>query len=196
MDKIFEELFTNVSKLQKLQEEREKLKVERLEQENLAREFFNSVIETYRQEESRYDERMEEAERENEENKSEVVSLTRQQLKAEARGESFTEEERLGRLKAEVATHPQKEEALRQLKNEVCVSFADQVIISRYRAEGAELWNRIGRVSREMQELLADIQNRIILGCLATFEYIPGRIEFLPDQFRELSNMRKEEAEE
>ena len=34
MDKNFEELFTKVSELQKLQEEREKLKGERLELEN------------------------------------------------------------------------------------------------------------------------------------------------------------------
>ena len=196
MDRIFEELFTNVSKLQKLQDERDKLKLERLELENRAREFLNSVIERYRQDEIRIDERMEEAERENEENKSKIVSLTRQQLKAEAKGESFTEEERLDRLKTEVATYPQKAEALRQLKNDVCVSSADQVIISRYRAECADLVNRIGRVSGEMTNLLADIRDRIVLNCMATFEYIPGRIEILPDQFRELSNMRKEEAEE
>ena len=80
MDKNFDELFTKVSELQKLQEEREKLKGERLELENRARAFFNSVIEKYRQEESRIDERMEEAERENEANKAAIVALTRQQI--------------------------------------------------------------------------------------------------------------------
>lgn len=196
MDKNFDELFAKVSELQKLQEEREKLKGERLELENRARTFFDSVIERYRQEESRIDERMEEAERENEANKAAVVALTRQQLKAETAGEAFKDAERLGQLKAEVATYPQKVEALGQLKNEVCISSADQEIISGYRTEGADLGNRINRVSGEMQLLFADIQNRLILNCLATFEYIPGRAEFLPDQLKTLESMRKEETEE
>ena len=151
MNKNFEELFTKVSELQKLQEERERLKGERLELENRARTFFDSVIERYRQEESRIDERTEEAERENEENKAAIVALTRQQLKAEAEKEPFTDVERLGKLKAEVATYPQKVEALGQLKNEVCISTADQEIISAYRADGADLGNRINRVSGEIQ---------------------------------------------
>lgn len=196
MDKNFEELFTKVSDLQKLQEEREKLKGERLELENRARAFFNSVVERYRQEESRIDDRMKEAEKENEANKAEVVALTRQQLKAETEKEPFTDAERLGQLKAEVATYPQKVEALGQLKNDVCVSVADQEKISKYRAEGADLGNRIGKVSGEMQLLFADIQNRLIMNCLATFEYIPGRAEFMPDQIKTLQSMRKEEAEE
>lgn len=196
MDKNFGELFTKVSELQKLQEEREKLKGERLELENRARAFFNSVIERYRQEESRIDERMEEAERENESNKAAVVELTRQQLKAEAAKEPFTDAERLGKLKAEVATYPQKVEALGQLKNEVCISSQDQEIISVYRADGADLGNRIKSISGEMQLLFADIQNRLIMNCLATFEYIPGRAEFLPDQLKILQSMRKEETEE
>lgn len=194
MDKNFEELFTKISEVQKLQEEREKLKGERLELGNRARAFFNSVIERYRQEESRIDERMEEAERENEANKAAIVALTRQQLKAEAAEEPFTDEERLGKLKAEVVTYPQKVEALGKLKNEVCISSQDQEIISTYRADGADLGNRIGRISGEMQLLFADIQNRLILNCLATFEYIPGRAEFLPDQFKILQSMRKEET--
>lgn len=196
MNKNFEELFTKVSELQKLQEERERLKGERLELENRARTFFDSVIERYRQEESRIDERMEEAERENEENKAAIVALTRQQLKAEAEKEPFTDVERLGKLKAEVATYPQKVEALGQLENEVCISTADQEIISAYRADGADLGNRIKNISGEMQLLFADIQNRLILNCLATFEYIPGRAEFLPDQLKTLQSMRKEETEE
>lgn len=196
MDKNFEELFTKVSELQKLQEEREKLKGERLELENRARAFFNSVVERYRQEESRIDDRMKEAEKENEENKVEVVALTRQQLKAETEKKPFTDAERLGQLKAEVATYPQKVEALRQLKNEVCISAADQERIYGYRAEGADLGSRIYKVSGEMQLLFADIQNRLILNCLATFECIPGRAEFLPDQIKTLQSMRKEEAEE
>ena len=196
MNKNFEELFTKVSELQKLQEERERLKGERLELENRARTFFDSVIERYRQEESRIDERTEEAERENEENKAAIVALTRQQLKAEAEKEPFTDVERMGKVKAEVATYPQKVEALGQLKNEVCISTADQEIISAYRADGADLGNRINRVSGEMQLLFADIQNRLILNCLATFEYIPGRAEFLPDQLKTLQSMRKEETEE
>lgn len=195
MDKNFDELFTKVSELQKLQEERERLKGERLELENRARAFFNSVIERYRQEERRIDERMEEAEKKNEANKAAVVALTRQQLKAEAAGETFKDAERLGQLKGEVATYPQKVEALGQLKNEVCISLADQEIISAYRADGADLGNRINRVSGEMQLLFSDIQNRLILNCLATFEHIPGRAEFLPDQFKTLQSMRKEETE-
>lgn len=196
MDKNFDELFTKVSELQELQKEREKLKGERLKLENRAKAFFNSVIERYRQEESRIDERMEEAERENEANKAAVVALARQQLKAEATKEPFTDAERLGKLKVEVTTYPQKVEALGQLKNEVCISSADQEIIYGYRAEGTNLGNRINRVSGEMQLLFADIQNRLILNCLATFEYIPGMVEFLPDQLKTLQGMRKEETEE
>ena len=106
MVKNFGELFTKVSELQKLQEEREKLKGERLELENRARAFFDSVIERYQQEESRIDERMEEAERENEANKAAIVALTRQQLKAEAAKEPFTDAECLGNLKAVVFSLP------------------------------------------------------------------------------------------
>ena len=86
-------------------------------------------------------------------------------------------------------------EAFGQLKNEVCISSQDQEIISAYRADGADLGNRIKNISGEMQLLFADIQNRLILNCLATFEYIPGRAEFLPDQLKTLQSMRKEETE-
>lgn len=196
MDKNFEELFAKVSELQKLQEERDKLKGERMELETRAKKFFDSVVERYRQEESRFDELMKEAEKENEVNKAAVVALTRQQLKAETEKKSFTYAERLGQLKAEVATYPQKVEALEQLKNEVCISSEDQKIIFEYRTEGAVLVNRIKRVSEKMQLLFADIQNRLILNCLATFEYIPGMAEFMPDQLKTLQNMRKEGAEE
>lgn len=196
MDKNFEELFLNVSELKKLQEEREALKGERLKLENQSKDFFNSVVEKYQQEESRIDERMKEAEKANNVNKAAIVELTRQQLKAEVTGETFADMERLGKLKAEVATYPQKLEAFEQLKNEVCVSLADQEIIYGYRAEGADIGSRISKISSKMLPLLADIHHRIALNCLATFEHIPGMDEFLPEQFKILQSMRKEEFEE
>lgn len=194
MNKIFDELFTEISEIRNLQEEREKLIEDRLKLERLAGAFFDSVIEEYRQEELLIDECRAKAEKEHEANKAVLVELTKQQMMAEATGKAFTDTEMMEKIKTEVATHPQKEEALSLLKSGVCISAEKQRKISEFCAEGYSIISRNRDVSEKMQVALEDVRDRILLSCFATFEHIPGRSAFMPDQLKTLSSLRKEDT--
>lgn len=196
MEKCFDELIEKVLRVRELEEEREKMKSDREELLKRTSDAFSVIFEKYRNEEQQLDMMIKDAESENRENKAEIVRLTKESIKASAEGAEFIDIDKLNKLKADVATHPQKVEALEQLKCGVCVPSKDVDMLEEYHRQGRTIGNSILRIGNEIQEILVDVRDRISLNCFASFEHIPGREEFAPEIFTKLRNMRKEETEE
>lgn len=198
MNEKFKLLCDAVDELRQIVEVKEKLEEERRDLRNEAEHFYTLVIEKYQEGERQLAERIEQAEHEHQENKKEIVELTRQQLKVETVGGAFKDAERLERLKAEVATYPLKVETLEQLKSDIVISAADRKQLEEYRIKGCDLGDQIYGLSQKTHTMLTAIRDTHILNCAASIDmYIIGRNrEFMPEQFKALQNMRKEEAEE
>ena len=198
MNEKIKALCNAVEELRQIVEVKERLEEERRELRTRAEQFYTLVIEKYQEGERQLAERIEQAEHEHQENKKEIVELTRQQLKAETEGSTFKDAERLERLKAEVATYPLKVEALEQLKSDIVISAANRKQLEEYRTKGRDLGDQIYGLSQKTHTMLTAIRDTHILNCAANIDmYIIGRNrEFMPEQFKTLQNMRKEEAEE
>ena len=192
-DNYFLRLSDAVETIRQKQEERERIGQEMAGIVAKATSHYCTISEAYRNEERRIDERMEHAEAENADSKGRIVELTRQQIQAETAGEPFTMRGELDRLKAEVATYPQKVEALQSLKAEVVIAAADMARLEEYRREWQRLTVERASIENEMQQALIELRDGNIPYCLATFEVIPGRRVFLPDNIeKDIETMRKE----
>lgn len=196
MDNYFNILFALVDEVRQNVTEKERLQEESWKLRSRATELYNSVVEQYRQEKQRITDRMEQAEKENERNKAEIVELTKRQIETETKGCVFREVERLEKLKADVATYSLKLEALERLKADVCIPAADWQQLEIFWTQGNNLLHHIDSISEKLEMLLANIKGDAVLDCLATLERIPGSCEFMPGQFKALQSMKKEEAEE
>ncbi len=198
MNEKFKSLCDAVDELRQIVEVKEKLEEERRDLRNEAEHFYTLVIEKYQEGERQLAERIEQAEHEHQENKKEIVELTRQQLKAETVGGTFENTERLEKLKAEVATYPLKVEALEQLKNDIVISTEERKQLKEYQAKGYSLGCQIYGLSNKIHTILTAIKDIHVLNCAASVDlYIVGRNrEFMPEQFEKLQNMRKEAVTE
>lgn len=196
MNEHFKNLFALVEEVRQNLEEMERLQEVSRTVAGEARKFYNSVIEKYRQEEKRIIDRMEQAEKENKDNKAEIVELTRQQLKAEATGGTFPGIPRLEKLKSEVATYPLKLEAMEKLKADVYITAADQRKIQEYRAAWFEAWQDLNRIESKMMALLGTIKGDGTLFCLASLEHTPAESHFMDEAIEKLQQFRREDIEE
>ena len=196
MNNNYEELLLKVREIAEHYEQLEKLKKDRKNIESACGEFISFVIAKYQKEEKEISDRMDQEAEKNRNDKEEIIQLTKKQLKAEMQGNPFTGEERLEELKVKAAAHPQKIEALKQIKAEICVSAADMKSIVEYEYAGGEIIRQIQKKAEEISEILSDVRDRIILNCLASLEIPPAMTRFMDDQFHILQNMRKEEIQE
>ncbi len=193
MDKAFNKFFLQVDEVKRNLEEKENLVENQKKIRNSALELFASIVSSYEERESQIIERMELEEKQNQDNRSEIVVLTRQQLKADLSGSTFVELDRLNKLKEDVSTHQLRIEALESLKNEVVVSSDDHQKMLGFRLEWSELNRAIHVIDNKLIELITEIRNSTSLDCLSSVEYIPGRNEFLKNEFEKISRMRTEE---
>lgn len=194
MDNHFKTLFALVDEVRQNVTEKESLQKESRKLRSRATELYNSVVERYQQERQQIVDRIEQAEKENERNKAEIVELTRQQIMTETSGGVFWEAERLESLKANVTTYPLKLEALERLKDDICIPAVDWQKIEAFQANGYNLLHQISGISEKLETLLADIKGDAVLNCLATLERVPSNCEFMAEQFKVLQSMRKEET--
>ena len=175
-DNYFLRLSDAVETIRQKQEERERIGQEMAGIVAKATSHYCTISEAYRNEERRIDERMEHAEAENADSKGRIVELTRQQIQAETAGEPFTMRGELDRLKAEVV-----------------IAAADMARLEEYRREWQRLTVERASIENEMQQALIELRDGNIPYCLATFEVIPGRRVFLPDNIeKDIETMRKE----
>lgn len=197
MDSNFITLFDSVERIRQKQEERERIRKDIAGIKQNAAACYSHIAEEYRGKENKYDEQISKADTENQENKRRITELIRQQIQAETAGEPFEMAAELDRLKAEVATYPQKVEALQSLKDEVYIPAADVEKIEGFLREWQELKNSIRPVEDAIQNELISIREKAIPYCMATFEIIPGLDGFLPDDVnRDFETMRKEPSNE
>lgn len=195
MDNNFKQLFEKVEEIKNILEERDKLKEKRGELLTDAQTLYNSVVESYQENEKQIIDRMKQEEIRNQNNKNEIVVLTRQQLKAESSGSDFLESDRLKELKEEVATYPMKMEALESLRNEIVISADDNKKMSCYESEWMKLSQEIDRLCYKIQDVLLNIRDVSIFGCLTSMEFIPGRNGFMKEKLEMWKTMRMEEME-
>ena len=196
MNNEFQKLFEMVDTLKSSLEERDRLIIEKGQLASTAKVFMHSVFDKYRAAEKEIAELIEQAEHENEENKTAIIELTRKQLKARSGGEEFQESIKLDQLKADVSTYFLKLEAMEKLKNEICISVADQKQIDNYIRDGLRLGGMVYKESDKVQNLLSSLRGEAILNCQASIDlYIESRRskEFLSDSYDEYKNMRKDE---
>lgn len=195
MDKNFKQLLEQIEEIKEILGKIEKLKEERSELLNDAQTLFNSVVGSYQENEKQIIDRMKQEEIQNQNNKNEIVVLTRQQLKAESSGSDFIDSDRLKKLKEEVAVYPMKMEALESLINEIVISAADNEKMSCYEYDWIQLSREIDRLNYKVQDVLVKIRDVSIFGCLASMEFIPGRNEFMREKLEMWKMMRMEETE-
>lgn len=192
MKKEFEALFKTIEELKTKISELEQEEQNRAELRQQTKTEFYAIVKKYYDAEEKINERMRKAEEENIKNREEIKILMRKQIEAEETGREFEGAERLEKLKAEVAAYSLKIETIEQLRKEVVVSVAEQEKISELRSEESRSGGRVRSLRDAVSLILGKLRDENCLQCLASFEYVPGREQFMYDEFKEFAEMRME----
>ena len=195
MTKPFLELFEVTEQLKNALAKRDRLQEERQLLTEHATSFIDEVIDKYYQEQKKIDDLIKQAEKENQEKETEIIELTKQLVKGGM--EQHAASLRLEKLKADVNAAPLQIKAYEQLRNDVCMSYEDQQKLSYYHDEGVRVGQQIYSNAVDIQEKILLIKEGALM-CAASIDlYFESRKkEFLPERYRKIESMKKEEVEE
>lgn len=193
MRKEFKALFKTMEEIKTKIAELEQEEQERAELRQKTKTELHAIVKKYYEAEQKLNESIEQSEKENQKNREEIKELMRKQMQAENTGEHSGETERLQRLKTEVTTYPLKVEAMEQLRKDIVISAADQQRVGELRERERAAGARVRTIKETITMLLGQLKGDDCFNCLASFEYVPGRDNFMVEEFKKFENMRKEE---
>lgn len=191
----FEKLFRTAEEIKTTFEAREQVKAELAAVQEEAKRFFDDTVQKYRAEEEKLNQLIKQEKEKCARLAAEFRELGIEKTKCRIKGIIFQDEQRMKELMEYLSTYDLTMRGMEEARKSIVISAREQQIMEQYRAQGNAKMGEVRTMGNKLSMLLGDLKGGdAMMNCLASFEFIPGRADFMPDEMKQWKDLRKEEA--